>query len=271
MTIRILYCLVGCVVLGNVSFVHSDDTIDEAAAARRVRLLGGKVVRKSNTESGPVVAVNLERNDRFTEKYIHLLAGFPSVESVSFFQGCLTDTGLKNLKLSATVTALDIGGCPKVTDIGAKEICRFENLQSLSLRETQITDATILELKKLKHLTELNLYGCQNITDGCAATLGEMTQLTSLNLNRTNITTASVKDLANLKQLKTLKLLCKRISPTSVEELKKQLPIANIEFTISVGDVSAGLPGESPKIKRPRRLELYDSVELPKRLSDEGQ
>ncbi|WP_337040699.1 c-type cytochrome domain-containing protein [Emticicia sp. 17c] len=117
----------------------------------------------------------------------------------------------------------------KLTDDQTAVIAKApEQTLWLRLSNTLITDKALTEVAKLKNLTRLHLEGTK-ISDNGLAQLVTLQNLEYLNLIGTNITDKAIRTLSNLKNLKKIYLWKTAISPKGVEELKKNLPKANID------------------------------------------
>ena len=126
------------------------------------------------------------------------------LKRLSFWRADLTDVGLVDVKKIASVRALEITDCPKVTDEGVMHIGEMVQLHELALNETRVTDAGVEHLQNLKSLEILDLSGT-TITDRAIDTIVGMTQLQELGLSEcSGLTAQGVRKLKVLRRLRQL-------------------------------------------------------------------
>lgn len=102
----------------------------------------------------------------------------------------LTDDDVELLQspaLKQTLTALDLSGCARVTDVGVAAICEAvgQKLLALSVSDSCATDAgTKIIAKQCLKLRSLDLSRCRSITDDSVSVVAEtVTGLTTLKLD----------------------------------------------------------------------------------------
>jgi len=103
-------------------------------------------------------------------------------------RGCVhvTDTTCQHLtKIKATLKALQLSQCERLTDEGLEWIGQLTNLQRLSLYCChQLTDRGIQHLSKLTNLVQLDLSDVSRLTNHGLQYLSSLSQLEQLDLGR---------------------------------------------------------------------------------------
>src|SRR5580692_5727000 len=82
--------------------ILADDNLDESKAIEKIELLGGKVARDESLPGHPVIAVSFalaypSDNNRFNEKYLHLLKSFTSLKSLNLNGTKITNDSVKEI------------------------------------------------------------------------------------------------------------------------------------------------------------------------------
>lgn len=70
---------------------------NETALVEKIELLGGKIERDESLPDRPVIGVSFARSTRFSEKYLHLLAGFGRLRTIELGDVQITENGLKSI------------------------------------------------------------------------------------------------------------------------------------------------------------------------------
>ena len=239
----------------------SGSEIDEAKLVQRLELFGAKVERDESAPGHPVVRLSLEQSARFSDKYVHLLNGFPSLLELNLRGVPVSDAGLKPLVRLSNLKKLDVGKT-KITDSGLKEIARLEKLESLSLVGSRISDTGLGIISKLKNLTTIDLTQTQ-ITDGGLKLLTPFIGLTSLNLSETRITDAGLKSLSAFPKLALLILDRTKVTDHGMKELARLSGLQSLSLSV-VPITNAGL-AELRTLTKLTSLDLGGT-----KVSDEG-
>ena len=172
---------------------------DEAAAAKLIEELGGRVVGK------PVVEVDCSGTRKFTDSELKQLKVLKSLEVLNLRYTQVTDFGLSGLKELKGLRTLKLG-YTKVTDAGLKELKELKRLDTLGLGSTQVADAGLKELKELR-------FGCTSLGVGI-----EGTRFTTV--SAMSVTQPWLEQMKSLKKLERLKLQgCDRVDDEAAKLL----------------------------------------------------
>ena len=237
---------------------------DIRAAAQRILDVGGRLgfVESSGwkyrlPESGFRVnniefVVNCEAQDADMQ----LLTQFPDLETLTFWEGNVTDTGFKALaKLRSLKTLRFHQGCAigdqglaavssldqlealtvfhtNVTDDGLKVLADMSSLNTLMVGTSfkqrfgsaPLTDNGLVHLQGIANLTELSVVG-PLWTDAAAEYVGQLPGLESLTFGSPTITDAGIEPLGKLQKLQSLTLLTPDVSDEAVTRLRGRLPV----------------------------------------------
>ena len=91
----------------------ADDNIVESTAIQKVELLGGKVARDETSPHRQVTAISFAQgspsdNNKFNDKYLHLLSSIPHLTSLDLANSPITDDGLKEITGLKNLTTLKL-------------------------------------------------------------------------------------------------------------------------------------------------------------------
>ena len=162
----ILIIALSLVLAGMVPMAVAQESVDESRLIKRLALLGGSVSHDGTMSAGPVVAVVIDHKCRFNDKYLHLLKGFPSLQSLELafhhFEDAdqFTDAGASHLGELKGLTNLSLT-YTKITDAGLGELGKLTSLARLDLSHTRVTAAGLKELHNLDQLSTLTLQQLQ--------------------------------------------------------------------------------------------------------------
>lgn len=156
------------------------------------------------------------------------LAPFPNLRKLELNYSTFADEGMPYVAKMRRLEELAIRDT-FVTDDGLRHLAGLTDLVSLDLYGGRYTDAGLKHLAGLKKLQKLNLLGA-SISDEGAEVLAGLTELRELNLYRSQITNAGLAKLAALKKLESLDLRYTRVSRSGVDEFRRAVPGARVEF-----------------------------------------
>ena len=75
------------------SSVIADDTLDDAAAIKKIELLGGQVTRDETLPGNPVVEIDFRESKRLRDGHLHLLRTFTNLTSLNLCNPRLPSCG----------------------------------------------------------------------------------------------------------------------------------------------------------------------------------
>jgi N-acyl-D-aspartate/D-glutamate deacylase/Leucine-rich repeat (LRR) protein len=156
------------------------------------------------------------------------LSAFTNLQKLDLNYSTFNDGGMKHLAGMKNLTDLALRDT-LVTDAGLAHIAGLSNLVNLDLYGTRITDAGVKHLAGLKKLQRLNLLGA-TISDDAVAVLAGLRDLKELNLYRSQITNVGMAKLQALKNLQSLDVRYTRVSRGGIDEFRRAVPGAVIEF-----------------------------------------
>ena len=156
------------------------------------------------------------------------LAPFTNLQKLDLNYSTFTDEGMQYLAGMKDLTHLALRDT-LVSDAGLKHIAGLKQLEVLDLYGARVTDDGVEHLAGLKQLKKLNLLGA-TISDEGADVLAALPALEELNLYRSQITNAGLKKLSGLKNLKSLDVRYARVTRGGVDDFRRALPEAEIEF-----------------------------------------
>jgi len=141
------------------------------------------------------------------------------------------DTGVAHLGRLKNLKRLNLGSCAKVSDAGFASLKGLTQMEELNLAYTTVTDAGLSTLKGFANLRQLNLDGLKLTEKGLAHLTG-LTKLESLSSREAGagVTDAAIQQLKGLSALKTLDLSHTAVTEKGAVELKKALPMLNVDI-----------------------------------------
>jgi len=139
----------------------------------------------------------------------------------------VSDTALAYFKYCRNLESLRLGKT-KITDAGLYIFKDCNKLRALDLSDTNATDAGLAHFKDCRKLTDLRLAKTR-ITDVGFAYFKD-NNLKRCDLSGTRVTDSGVAQLKNCKELISLKLKETVVTPKTIDELQKALPLCKIEW-----------------------------------------
>lgn len=142
----------------------------------------------------------------------------------------VTDAGLAHLKNQDALEMLVLEGpqSAEFTGAGLANLAGLKSLRDLRYGTKNLKTDDLAALAGLEQLTFLMLEA--PVTDEGLAHLSKLSGLTNLYLLGATITDAGTRHLYGLKRLKNLALPSQHLSEAAIEELRKALPGAEIQF-----------------------------------------
>jgi Leucine-rich repeat (LRR) protein len=188
-----------------------------------------------------------------TEESFSALAGMTKLKELDLYRTRVGDNALLAIADAKEMSKLKLRDSAITTRGIVEHIGNFPNLISLDLSETSIQDAALVEIGKLAKLQDLNLWrsrvtdrGIEALTklplkrlnlddtsigDGAIPSVSQIKSLEFLHLGKTAITDASLQELRNLSNVKDLILTNTDLSQPAVDELRRSLPQASIQYS----------------------------------------
>jgi Leucine-rich repeat (LRR) protein len=214
------------------SMVIAEDNLDEAKVIQKIELLGGKVTRDDTLPGRPVIGIDFQRSERFSEKYLHLLQSFTRLKSLDLVGIKITETGMAEInKLKQSFPNVKVYYDDPKESVAIEEIEKLKGsvvrnealpgrlVKSVVLAGLNINDGTVRLLNRFTVLIEVRITQA-NISDLGLAALSKIKTLRSLNLSAARVTDAGVKEIVGLTQLTHLRLdSCKKITDASLKEI----------------------------------------------------
>jgi len=139
----------------------------------------------------------------------------------------ITDEALKDLKDLPSLRVLSLFKT-EITDAGVDELLPLTSLTSLVVADTNITSVGLKKLSTMTSLTSLNVSGLQITDQDFKELLPLNKSLKSLVIWGTDITDASLKNLISFTSLTMLNLRRSKLTPKTINKLKKALPKCSV-------------------------------------------
>lgn len=227
--------------------------------------------------------LNLNMNKKVDDAAMKIVAGFPTLETLSLDGTSVTNIGLADLASLPKLAELDLGSLKGVTDDGLATLKKAP-LTKLVLQGTGVTDAGLVHVKEmaklktlnlgwlpvdaglsnlagLKGLEELNLFHAKT-TDVGAKAVGALTSLKRLFAWNTDLTDKGVAELVGLKALETLYLEGTKATDAAMDSVAK-LPALNHLWIVGLPITDAGLAKlstvKSLKLVQARKTAITDA------------
>lgn len=142
----------------------------------------------------------------------------------------VTDNGFQHLVACSHLVSVSLRGLA-INGEGLQYIGMLPNLKRLDLTKSDITSDAIRWLEGAPSLKTLILLDT-NVTDATLEYIVKIPNLEELNLEETSVTDASISRLGSLKKLRVLVVEKTRISEDGVGELRRLLPVCQINPAI---------------------------------------
>ncbi len=173
-------------------------------------------------------ALTVKNWNGLTDAGMAKIAKIPNLATLDINQCTkITAKGIEALK-GRRLRHLDIRGCDRISDDGAKHIATFLELRNLFAQASGMTDVGVKLIAGLKQLETLDLSDNFGVTDTCMEDLKALKSLKILNVSGTELTDKAVVALKEMKTLTELNVEATRISVAGVEALKNALPNTKI-------------------------------------------
>jgi hypothetical protein len=176
---------------------------------------------------------------QITDDGIKPLAALKNLKNLKFFHPgkLFSGAGLAHLAALPSLERLTVAGSLAFNDDGMAAVAKLTGLKEFRTWHAGGTQEGVKQLRALKGLK--SLYLGQRLTykppacptDETIAVLAEMKSLESLQLDEARLTFAALQQLKQLPALKKLILGGIDIAAEDVERLRRELPMAKVEWT----------------------------------------
>ena len=127
---------------------------EEARVVAEIKKHGGRVAVDETNPSKPVLSVDLENDNPFTDievtdRLLGCLKSLTSIRKLNLAHTNVTDATLEQLKGLTTLQSLNLSQT-KVTDLGLAHLNGLTDLQSLDLSRTKVSNKGLKCLKEFK-------------------------------------------------------------------------------------------------------------------------
>lgn len=184
-----------------------------------------------------LTSVTLQWCSQISDPGIENMSGMSKLKSLTLEYLALTDRGLKGVSQASALTKLVIlGSTHRITDDGVAYLARLAGLEQLAINHTNtLKGDPLVHIAKLEKLRSLSFVDNNNVPSSTYAALSALPMLRKLEIGYNNkLADADLIHLEKLTQVETLDLTdCARLTQTGVAKLKKALPNATIEWTVS--------------------------------------
>ncbi len=136
----------------------------------------------------------------------------------------LNERSMQSIGRLKQIEALQLIGCPNLTDSSLKSLSGLKHLNSLHLGNSPITDNGLQHLSDLQSLSALDLFTGKLITGKGLQSLSGLTSLRELHLGYTSIDDAGLTHLEKLPRLRALSLGGTQFTPAGIAKLQAALP-----------------------------------------------
>ncbi|MEZ5992038.1 MAG: hypothetical protein R3E76_06775 [Planctomycetota bacterium] len=196
---------------------------------------------------GPAIRYSIDNPETTVESRADIDALPDHVERLA--APTLDDSDLEYLAQRVSVTELDLGDNPNVSDDGMRHVATIKRLEHLSLIRTNVSDKGIRHLRKvpltyiaLWHtkigdkslgyiaepgtMKQLQIKGCRNITDKGVAKLSRLEHLWMVNLCEcTQITDKSVDTLSKMPSVNFIQVFdCPHVTDAAIDRFENAQP-----------------------------------------------
>ena len=196
-------------------------------AKERLETLGGKVFEEK--ETGDVVEVVFNGNDRLTDAHLVYLSEFASLTDLSLEETAVTSAGLRHIAGLKQLEWLNLWKT-RIDDGGLSHLTGLKNLQSLPIGGTRVTDNGLAHLKEMSELTYLGLRDTA-VTHVGVSHISTLPKLSELNLRGTKTNDAVIPTLITMKSLKKLWLGGTGLTQEDINRLRPALPGCAFDLT----------------------------------------
>jgi hypothetical protein len=163
----------------------------------------GGIIQWSDRAKGQLLIRQYEKGGNVTA--VSTLQPLMEVNTVILYGYGFQDIDVKAISNWTHLRAVSIVYCTDVTDHGIKALTRCSQLRFLSIWDTSVKGE-------------------------CLGTLGKLTQLRELDIQNCSIGDIQLASLKTWAQLRKLYLLNTRVTSFMTEELKKSLPLCEVEW-----------------------------------------
>lgn len=238
----LLILLVGCI-----AGCGKKDPLTEDQKRIRKELLDAGVVIHGNE----ILDVDMKGSDKVTPELMKTIVSYGKISYLNFSGSNISDKEMEILKDAESLLTLHIDDT-EVTDAGLKHLVdvpgiiilhlpttigdegfehigKLTSLRTLTAEECQVTDAGMAHLENLTDLRWLKLNKTA-IGDKGLYALKDLTNLHTIEIQSTKITDRGLLALSGLSGLNTLLISGCDVSLEAAEELKKEMPGAEIDI-----------------------------------------
>ena len=131
----------------------------------------------------------------------------------------ITDSSLKQLAMSKTISYIDLSGCTEITDKGIKHLVGLKSLRGLILESARVNDETMKILMQMPQLTELGVKAPCRISDLGMDRILTLKHLNNLNISGNYFSTSKLRRLKELQNLEILNVSNCKLNNNSLKEL----------------------------------------------------
>lgn len=131
----------------------------------------------------------------------------------------ITDSSLKQLAMSKTISYIDLSSCTEITDKGIKHLVGLKSLRGLILESARVNDETMKILMQMPKLTELGVKAPCRISDLGMDRILTLKHLNNLNISGNYFSTSKLRRLKELQNLEILNVSNCKLNNNSLKEL----------------------------------------------------
>lgn len=131
----------------------------------------------------------------------------------------ITDSSLKQLAMSKTISYIDLSGCTEITDKGIKHLVGLKSLRGMILESARVNDETMKILMQMPQLTELGVKAPCRISDLGMDRILTLKHLNNLNISGNYFSTSKLRRLKELQNLEILNVSNCKLNNNSLKEI----------------------------------------------------
>lgn len=131
----------------------------------------------------------------------------------------VTDSSIKQLAMSKTISYIDLSNCTEITDKGIRYLVGLKSLRGLILESTRINDETMKILMEMPQLTELGVKAPCRISDLGLERILTLKHLNNLNISGNYFSTSKLRRLKELPNLEILNVSNCKLNNNSLKEI----------------------------------------------------